>query len=43
MYTYMNMLTRSSEWIFDPMSYTGTYLYYAYKTFYDEHNLRKNH
>ena len=39
----MNMLPRSSEWIFNPMSYAGIYLCCAYKTFHDKHNFMKNH
>ena len=26
MHAYMNMLTRSSEWIFNPIRYTGLYI-----------------
>ena len=34
-YIYMNMLTRSSEWIFHPLRYTGyTYLLFVYIHFF---------
>ena len=30
-YIYVNMLTRSSEWILNPMRYTGYMLYECYR------------